>query len=59
MAISAEDRIAINDLIALHGRDAAIVLGDRNPVGHHVTNVILTEMDEQAVRVRSESLTAR
>ncbi|GII22776.1 nuclear transport factor 2 family protein [Planosporangium mesophilum] len=93
MAISAEDRIAINDLIALHGhlmdageldrldelfspevvydlgdfglgplqgieaiRDAAIALGDRNPVGHHVTNVILTEMDEHAVQVRSKGI---
>jgi hypothetical protein len=28
-------------------------MGDRNPVGHHVTNVILTEVDGQVVRVRS------
>jgi 3-phenylpropionate/cinnamic acid dioxygenase small subunit len=39
---------------AIH--DAAITLGDRNPVGHHVTNVILTEMDEQSVRVRSKGI---
>jgi hypothetical protein len=93
MAISTEDRIAINDLIALHGhlmdagefdrldelfssdvvydvsdfgfgalhgvaaiRDAAMALGDRNPVGHHVTNVILTEIDERTVRVRSKGI---
>lgn len=34
-------------------RDAAIAMGDRSPVGHHVTNVILTEIDSQATRARS------
>jgi hypothetical protein len=29
----------------------AIAMGDRNPVGHHVTNIILTEVDGQVVRV--------
>jgi hypothetical protein len=93
MAISADDRVAINDLIAMHGhlmdagaferldelfsaavvydladfglgplrgvaaiRDAATALGDRNPVGHHVTNVVLTELDDHAVRVRSKGI---
>jgi hypothetical protein len=77
--ISVEDRVAITELIALHGhlvddghldrldevftagvvydlgplgadplhglaavRTAAEALGERNPVGHHVTNVVLT-----------------
>jgi hypothetical protein len=96
MAISADDRVAINDLIAMHGhlmdagaferldelfsaavvydladfglgslrgvaaiRDAATALGDRNPVGHHVTNVVLTELDDHAVRVPYRKVTAR
>src|SRR4051812_46657985 len=25
-------------------RDAALALGDRNPLGHHVTNIVLTEL---------------
>ena len=91
MAVPAEDRLAISELIALHGhimdsgeldrlgdlfspevtydlgdfglgilqgidaiRNAAIAMGDRNPVGHHVTNIILTEVDGQVVRVRSK-----
>jgi hypothetical protein len=37
-------------------RDAAIAMGDRNPVGHHVTNVILTEIAGQAVRARSKGI---
>jgi 3-phenylpropionate/cinnamic acid dioxygenase small subunit len=34
-------------------RDAAVALGDDNPVGHHVTNVVVTETDGD-VRVRSK-----
>jgi SnoaL-like domain len=86
MAVSAEDRLAISELIALHGhivdsaeldrledlfspevtydlgdfglgtlqgidaiRNAAIAMGDRNPVGHHVTNIILTEVHGRVV----------
>ena len=26
-------------------REAAIAMGDRNPVGHHVTNIVVTEVD--------------
>lgn len=44
----------------LHGpagiRDAALALGDRNPVGHHVTNVILTEQALDRVLARSKGL---
>lgn len=93
MAVSAEDRLAISELIALHGhimdsgeldrledlfspevtydlgdfgrgtlqgidaiRNAAIAMGDRSPVGHHVMNIILTEVDSQVVSVRSKGI---
>jgi hypothetical protein len=93
MAVSLDDRLAINELIARHGhimdsgelerlndlfspevtydlgdfglgalqgidaiRDAAIAMGDHNPVGHHVTNVIVTEIDGQAVQARSKGI---
>lgn len=37
-------------------RDAALALGDRNPVGHHVTNVVLTEEEPDLVRARSKGI---
>ena len=44
----------------LHGlaanRDAALALGDRNPVGHHVTNVILTEHSPNLVHAKSKGI---
>ncbi|MFC4913200.1 nuclear transport factor 2 family protein [Actinomadura gamaensis] len=44
----------------LHGlaafRDAAERLGDGNPVGHHVTNVVLSEVDDDEVHVRSKAI---
>jgi 3-phenylpropionate/cinnamic acid dioxygenase small subunit len=44
----------------LHGieaiRQAALALGDRNPVGHHVTNVVLTEQADGSVRGRSKGI---
>jgi 3-phenylpropionate/cinnamic acid dioxygenase small subunit len=43
---------------ALRGRDAlreaAADLGDRNPAGHHVTNIVVTEAHGGEVRVRSK-----
>ncbi|MEV4257772.1 nuclear transport factor 2 family protein [Spirillospora sp. NPDC049652] len=88
-----DDRIAITDLISLHGhlcddgeldrlhevfaddvvydvsalgsgplhgtaalKDAAEALGDANPVGHHVTNVILTEVTEDEVHARAKAI---
>lgn len=91
--ISPEDRIAITELIAMHGhlvdaghldrlgevftedvvydvrplgaapieglaglRAAAEALGDRNPVGHHVTNVVLTEGGDDTVSALSKGL---
>ena len=37
-------------------RDAALALGDRNPVGHHVTNVVLAEQPDGSVRARSKGI---
>lgn len=44
----------------LHGtsavREAALALGDANPVGHHVTNIVIAPIDEHSVRVRSKGI---
>jgi 3-phenylpropionate/cinnamic acid dioxygenase small subunit len=93
MRLTAEDRAAIGELIAMHGhlcddgdlegldavctpsviydvtalgggvleglaglREAALTLGDLNPVGHHVTNVIIRETQDGAVHARSKGL---
>jgi ketosteroid isomerase-like protein len=37
-------------------RDAALAVGDANPVGHHVTNVVITPLDERSARVRSKGI---
>lgn len=37
-------------------REAAIALGDANPVGHHVTNIVITPVDDDTARVRSKGL---
>ena len=91
MTLTIEDRIAITDLINLHGhltdrgdfaglaavftedvpydvtalgggvlpglaaiRAAAEALGDANPVAHHVTNIVLTEVADGAVHALSK-----
>ena len=45
---------------ALRGIDAiratALALGDGNPVGHHVTNVVVTEHGDGTVGVRSKGI---
>ncbi|MEU9890118.1 nuclear transport factor 2 family protein [Sphaerisporangium sp. NPDC051011] len=45
---------------SLHGiaaiREAALALGDANPVGHHVTNIVITGIDDQSARVRSKGI---
>jgi ketosteroid isomerase-like protein len=52
----------LNDfgLGSLHGtaaiRDAALALGDANPVGHHVTNIVITEIDDRSARVQSKRI---
>ena len=93
MTISLADRLAIHELIALHGhlsdagefhrmdevfaddvvhnlesfglgsvqgrdalRDMAIAMGDRNPVGHHVTNIVVTPVDFDLAHVRSKGI---
>ncbi|MFJ6434127.1 nuclear transport factor 2 family protein [Streptomyces sp. NPDC091416] len=93
MALSVEDRLAVMELIALHGhlvddgelhrleelftddivydvtdlghgsligvdafRDAAIAMGARNPVGHHVTNIVLTDLGDGRVGARSKGI---
>ncbi|RDI49339.1 nuclear transport factor 2 family protein [Nocardia mexicana] len=93
MAISTADRLAIHELLALHGhlsdagdfdgmsevfaddivydmteygaglvrgrdalRDLALELGDGNPVGHHVTNVVITATDGDTVLVRAKGI---
>jgi hypothetical protein len=37
-------------------RAAALALGDGNPVAHHITNVVLTELPDGAVRALSKGL---
>ncbi|MFC8513108.1 nuclear transport factor 2 family protein [Streptomyces sp. NPDC057257] len=93
MALALEDRLAVTELIALHGHlvddgqldrahevftedvvydlsdfgqgelvglaawcEAALALGAANPVAHHVTNVVVEEVDGDRVRVRSKGL---
>jgi SnoaL-like domain len=45
---------------SLHGtaemRAAAVALGSANPVGHHVTNIVITEIDDRSARVRSKGI---
>jgi hypothetical protein len=95
--LSLEDRLAIMELIALHGhlvdngrldelnrvfaenvvhdltafglgihqvlgcvREAAAALGDANPVGHHVTNIVIAEVkDDGTVVTRSKGIGIR
>jgi hypothetical protein len=93
MALTAEDRFTIAELIAMHGHlcdsgeldrldevftadvsydvadfgqevlrgvtalaEAGRALGERNPVGHHVTNVILSEQPDGRVHARSKAI---
>ncbi|MGP4051668.1 nuclear transport factor 2 family protein [Streptomyces sp. 2A115] len=37
-------------------REASLALGSANPVGHHVTNVVLAELDEGRVRALSKGI---
>jgi SnoaL-like domain len=95
MTISFDDRLAIHELISMHGhivdygefdrlhevftgdveydltpmggqvfhgvdaaRDAALKLGDGNPVGHHVTNTVVDSTGDQ-VTARSKAIGIR
>jgi 3-phenylpropionate/cinnamic acid dioxygenase small subunit len=96
MVLTVEDRLAIHELIALHGHlmddgefhrlaelftsdvvydvrefgleelrgaqaitDAALALGDGNPIGHHATNVMITAVEDDGVRVVSKGIGIR
>ncbi|ETK37684.1 nuclear transport factor 2 family protein [Microbispora sp. ATCC PTA-5024] len=37
-------------------REAALALGDANPVGHHVTNIVITQIDGNSARVKSKGI---
>jgi hypothetical protein len=37
-------------------RSAALAVGDANPVGHHLTNLVLTEQSDGQVRARSKGI---
>jgi ketosteroid isomerase-like protein len=45
---------------SLHGtasvRAAALALGDANPAGHHVTNIVITRIDDRSARVQSKGI---
>jgi hypothetical protein len=45
---------------SLHGltavNEATLALGEAHPVGHHVTNVVLTEVTDSEVRARSKGI---
>lgn len=93
MELANRDRIAITDLIHLHGHlvdggeldragelftpdvtydvadlgfgtlsgraalyEAALAVGDANPVGHHVTNIVITPIDGHSARARSKGI---
>ncbi|MEU8331778.1 nuclear transport factor 2 family protein [Micromonospora sp. NPDC048839] len=93
MALSVEDRLAVHELLSLHGHlmdsgefdrmgelfcadivydvsafgfgelhgyeaitEAGLALGDANPVGHHVTNICVSEDPDGTVRVRSKGI---
>jgi hypothetical protein len=47
----------------LHGiadvRRAALELGDDNPVAHHVTNVVVTRVEDDCVRTRCKAIVVR
>ncbi|ADD45493.1 nuclear transport factor 2 family protein [Stackebrandtia nassauensis] len=93
MTITADDRAAISELLAMHGhlidageldrldevltpdaiydvtdlgaaplvgvaacREAALALGEGNPLGHHVTNIVITESTPGRVFARSKGI---
>jgi ketosteroid isomerase-like protein len=40
-------------------REYLLALGEASPVGHHVTNIVITQIDERSARVRSKGLGVR
>ncbi|MEU9762948.1 nuclear transport factor 2 family protein [Streptomyces sp. NPDC047985] len=96
MTLGAEDRMAVTELIGLHGhlvdngeldrldelftadvvydatamghgtmhgtaavRETARAMRDHGPLGHHVTNIVLTAVDGDRVRARSKGIGVR
>jgi ketosteroid isomerase-like protein len=37
-------------------REAALASGNANPVGHHVTNIVITAIDDRSARVQSKGI---
>ncbi len=37
-------------------REATLAVGQANPVGHHVTNIVISPLDDRSARVRSKGL---
>jgi ketosteroid isomerase-like protein len=37
-------------------REAAVAMGQANPVGHHVTNIVITRIDDRSARVQSKGI---
>ncbi|HEV2637475.1 MAG TPA: nuclear transport factor 2 family protein [Actinocrinis sp.] len=37
-------------------KEAALALGEANPVGHHITNIVLTELTQDQVQALSKGL---
>ncbi|MCT9934904.1 nuclear transport factor 2 family protein [Planotetraspora sp. A-T 1434] len=48
------DRGSLHGTAAIH--EAALALGDANPVGHHVTNILITQIDDRSARVQSKGI---
>jgi ketosteroid isomerase-like protein len=48
---------------SLHGpaamREATLAVGEAHPVGHHVTNIVITPVDDRSARVRSKGIGIR
>ena len=63
MELTVEDRLAIYELVA-HGHldgarafvEASVALGDDNPLGHHLTNALVTGGADNEATVRSKGI---
>ena len=51
------DAFGLGELLGIEAiSQAAVALGDRNPLGHHITNVVITEVAADVVRVLSKGI---
>lgn len=55
--LKAFDKGILNGVAAM--RNAALALGEANPVGHHVTNIIVNEDEDGTVRTQSKGIGIR